>query len=231
MLSGQAAGKERRRMASGQNTDYRVVLQGGEGEITEKKSRFIATVQRVETEQEAAAFIEKTKKKYWDARHNCSAFVIGSRGELTRCSDDGEPAGTAGRPMLEVLLAEELCNVAVVVTRYFGGTLLGTGGLVRAYTQAVKAGLDKCVTGVIKHGTEVCLRTDYSDVGKVLYILGQQGVEPSESRYEQDVLLKIQIAAEHAPDLQQELVEATCGRIGWEPGAEITFVDKKGTKS
>lgn len=201
------------------------------GEITEKKSRFIATIQGVETEQEAAAFIEKMKKKYWDARHNCSAFVIGSRGELTRCSDDGEPAGTAGRPMLEVLLAEELCNVAVVVTRYFGGTLLGTGGLVRAYTQAVKAGLENCVTGVIKSGMEVCLRTDYNDVGKVLYILGQQGVEPSESRYEQDVQLTIQIAAEHAPDLQRELVEATCGRIRWEPGAEITFVDKKRTKS
>lgn len=231
MLSGQAAGKERRRMASGQNTDYRVVLQGGMGEITEKKSRFIATIQGVETEQEAAAFIERMKKKYWDARHNCSAFVIGSRGELTRCSDDGEPAGTAGRPMLEVLLAEELCNVAVVVTRYFGGTLLGTGGLVRAYTQAVKAGLENCVTGVIKSGMVVCLRTDYNDVGKVLHILGQQGVEPSESRYEQDVQLTIRIAAEHVPDLQRELVEATCGRIGWEPGAEITFVDKKRTKS
>lgn len=231
MLSRQASGKERRRMASGQNTDYRVVLQGGMGEITEKKSRFIATIQGVKTEQEAAAFIEKMKKKYWDARHNCSAFVIGSRGELTRCSDDGEPAGTAGRPMLEVLLAEELCNVAVVVTRYFGGTLLGTGGLVRAYTQAVKAGLDNCITGVIKSGMEVCLRTDYNDVGKVLYILGQQGVEPSESCYEQDVQLTIQIAAEHAPDLQRELVEATCGRIGWEPGTEITFVDKKRTKS
>ena len=218
-------------MASGQNTDYRVVLQGGVGEITEKKSRFIATVQGVETEQEAAAFIEKIKKKYWDARHNCSAFVIGSRGELTRCSDDGEPAGTAGRPMLEVLLAEELCNVAVVVTRYFGGTLLGTGGLVRAYTQAVKAGLENCVTCVIKRGMEVCLRTDYNDVGKVLYILGQQGVEPLESRYEQDVELKIQIAAVHAPDLQRELVEATCGRIRGEPKVEITFVDKKRTKS
>lgn len=231
MLSGQAAGKEHRRMASGQNTDYRVVLQGGQGEITEKKSRFIATVQRVETEQEAAAFIEKTKKKYWDARHNCSAFVIGSRGELTRCSDDGEPAGTAGRPMLEVLLAQELCNVAVVVTRYFGGTLLGTGGLARAYTQAVKAGLDNCETGVMKHGMEVCLRTDYNDVGKVLYILGQQGVEPSESRYEQDVQLTVQIAAGHVQGLQRELVEATCGRIGWEPKAEITFVDKERTKS
>ena len=139
-------------MASEKNLDYRVVLEGGQGEIVEKKSRFIATVRRVETEQEAAAFIEEIKKKYWDARHNCSAFVIGGRGELTRCSDDGEPSGTAGRPMLEVLLAEEIRNVAVVVTRYFGGTLLGTGGLVRAYTQAVKAGLDNCIVGVMTQG-------------------------------------------------------------------------------
>lgn len=210
-------------------------LQGGAsgraGEITEKRSRFIATVRSVESEQEAVSFIEEMKKKYWDARHNCSAFVIGSRGELTRCNDDGEPGGTAGRPMLEVLLAEELRNVAVVVTRYFGGTLLGTGGLIRAYTQAVKAGLDNCVTGVIKHGVEVCLRTDYNDIGKVLYILGQRGVEPSDSRYEQDVRLTVQIAAEQLESLQRELTEATCGRLAWEPGREITFVDKKGTKS
>lgn len=218
-------------MTSGRNADYRVVLQGGQGEITEKRSRFIATVRSVESEQEAVSFIEEMKKKYWDARHNCSAFVIGSRGELTRCSDDGEPGGTAGRPMLEVLLAEELCNVAVVVTRYFGGTLLGTGGLIRAYTQAVKAALDNCITGVIKHGMEVCLRTDYNDIGKVLYLLGQRGLEPSESRYEQDVHLTLQIAAEQLASLQRELTEATCGRLGWEPGREITFVDKKGTKS
>ena len=128
-------------MASEQSGDYRVLLAGGQGEIVEKKSRFIATVRSAATEQEAASFIEEMKKKYWDARHNCSAFVIGSRGEMTRCSDDGEPGGTAGRPMLEVLLAEEIRNVAVVVTRYFGGTLLGTGGLVRAYTMAVKEGL------------------------------------------------------------------------------------------
>ena len=120
-------------MASEQSGDYRVLLAGGQGEIVEKKSRFIATVRSAATEQEAASFIEEMKKKYWDARHNCSAFVIGSRGEMTRCSDDGEPGGTAGRPMLEVLLAEEIRNVAVVVTRYFGGTLLGTGGLVMAY--------------------------------------------------------------------------------------------------
>ena len=119
----------------------KTVYIGGEGEIVEKKSRFIATVRPVASEEEAVAFIAEMKKKYWDARHNCSAFVIGDRQELSRCSDDGEPAQTAGRPMLDVLLREEIHNVAVVVTRYFGGVLLGTGGLVRAYQGAVQAGL------------------------------------------------------------------------------------------
>lgn len=218
-------------MAAKQNGDYRVVLEGGQGEIVEKKSRFIATVRRVENEQEAAAFIEETKKKYWDARHNCSAFVIGGGGELTRCSDDGEPSGTAGRPMLEVLLGEGLRNVAVVVTRYFGGTLLGTGGLVRAYTQAVKAGLENSVTGVMRRGVAVCLQTDYNDVGKVLYILEQQEIKPTDSVYGQDVRLTVELAADRAPRLRRELVEATCGRIGWQSEREITFVDKKRAKS
>ena len=136
---------------------YQTVYEGGTGEIVEKKSRFIATVRPVETEEEALAFIEEMKKKYWDARHNCFAYVLGERQEIMRCSDDGEPSGTAGRPMLEVLLAEEIRNVAVVVTRYFGGTLLGTGGLVRAYSQAVKAGLENCVTGVMRQGVEILL--------------------------------------------------------------------------
>ena len=104
----------------------KTVYIGGEGEIVEKKSRFIATVRPVASEEEAVAFIAEMKKKYWDARHNCSAFVIGDRQELSRCSDDGEPAQTAGRPMLDVLLREEIHNAAVVVTRYFGGVLLGT---------------------------------------------------------------------------------------------------------
>lgn len=216
-------------MAEELNGGYRVVLEGGQGEIVEKRSRFIATVRRAETEQEAVAFIEEMRKKYWDARHNCSAFVVGSRGELTRCSDDGEPSGTAGRPMLETLLGQGLRNVAVVVTRYFGGTLLGTGGLVRAYTQAVKAGLDNSITGVMRQGVEICLRTDYNDIGKVLYILGQRGLEPSESLYGQDVRLTLQIGAQQAQELRRELVECTCGRVGWEQKAEITFVDKKGT--
>ena len=118
----------------------KIVFEGGEDEIVEKKSRFIATVRPVESEEEALDFIAAMKKKYWNATHNCSAFVVGENQELQRCSDDGEPQGTAGRPMLDVLLGEAVHNVAVVVTRYFGGTLLGTGGLVRAYSPVCTGG-------------------------------------------------------------------------------------------
>ena len=214
-------------MESNKLQTYRVLLEGGEGEIIEKKSRFIATVRRVENEEEAVAFVEEMKKKYWDARHNCSAFVIGSRGELTRCSDDGEPSGTAGRPMLEVLLGEGIRNIAVVVTRYFGGVLLGTGGLVRAYTQAVKAGLENCSIGAMVHGYEILLNTDYNGIGKVLYLLGQHGVEPIDSDYGVDVTLQIRIPSELAEGLKKEFVEATSGKIGWEILEELYFVDKE----
>lgn len=206
---------------------YRVLLEGGEGEIVEKKSRFIATVRKVETEEEAVSFIEEMKKKYWDARHNCSAFVIGSRAELTRCSDDGEPSGTAGRPMLEVLLGEGIRNIAVVVTRYFGGVLLGTGGLVRAYTQAVKAGIEECAIGAMVYGYEVQIGTDYNGIGKVLYTLGQYGVEAYESEYGADVMLKIRISAELSDKLQKELIEVTNGKVNWEKENETYFVDKE----
>ena len=108
---------------------YRFTWQGGTGEIVEKKSRFIATVAPVKSEEEAQSFIEHIRKQYWDARHSCTAFTIGSRHQLTRCSDDGEPAGTAGRPMLDVLLGENIHDTCAVVTRYFGGTLLGTEAL------------------------------------------------------------------------------------------------------
>ena len=125
---------------------FHTVYEGGEAEIIEKKSRFIATVLPVTCEEEALEFIESMKKKYWNATHNCYAYVIGERFETQRCSDDGEPQGTAGKPMLDVLLGEEIHNTAVVVTRYFGGTLLGTGGLVRAYSGAVKAGLEASIS-------------------------------------------------------------------------------------
>ena len=200
-------------MAQEEKKSYRVLLSGGGGEIIEKKSRFIATLRPCETEEEAVAFIEEMKKKYWDARHNCSAFCIGSRGELTRCSDDGEPSGTAGRPMLEVLLGEELKNVAVVVTRYFGGVLLGTGGLVRAYTQAVKVGLENCKTGVMQYGTELEIITDYNGIGKILYLLGNAGIEPASSDYTDKVKLRIYLPVEKEAALRRKWWKQPWG--GW----------------
>lgn len=207
--------------------EYRVLLKGGEGEIVEKKSRFIATIRKCEAEEEAVAFIEEMKKKYWDARHNCSAFVIGSRGELTRCSDDGEPSGTAGRPMLEVLLGEGVRNIAVVVTRYFGGTLLGTGGLVRAYTQAVKEGLQHCEFGVMRRGLELEVGTDYNGVGKILYLLGQRGIEPVGSSYTDSVSLQLLVPMEVVDTLQKEMVEVTNGKVTVIKGNERYFIDKE----
>ena len=183
----------------------RVVYTGGEGEITEKKSHFIATVKPVQSEEEAVAFINETKKKYWDARHNCSAFVIGERQELTRCSDDGEPAQTAGRPMLDVLLREKITDVAVVVTRYFGGVLLGTGGLVRAYQAATQAGLaasrliEKC------KGQQLLVHTDYNGLGKLQYLFGQKHTVILDTAYEADVTMIILVPAEQKDILRSLL--------------------------
>ena len=115
---------------------YQTVYSGGTAEIVEKKSRFIANVFPVTTEEEALEILEKIRKQYWDARHNCWAYVIGADHVSARCSDDGEPSQTAGKPMLDVIMGQELHNVLVIVTRYFGGTLRGTGGLVRAYSKA-----------------------------------------------------------------------------------------------
>lgn len=191
---------------------YRIVCLGGQGEIEEKKSRFIATVAPVESEEEAAAFIESIKKKYYDARHNCPAFIIGKNKELTRCSDDGEPSGTAGKPILEVLLGAGLTNVAVVVTRYFGGTLLGTGGLVRAYTQAAQEGLAACKTAVMRYGAKISIATDYTDLGKIQHLLGNKEIPILSSEYTDRVTLTVQVPEEEAEGLMRELTESTCAR-------------------
>ena len=206
---------------------YRVLLEGGQGEYVEKKSRFIATVRKCESEEQAAVFIEEMKKKYWDARHNCSAYCIGVRGELTRCSDDGEPGGTAGRPMLEVLTGEGIRNAAVVVTRYFGGVLLGTGGLVRAYTQAVQEGLKNCRTGWMKRGFEVEVVTVYNGIGKILYLLGEAGIEPVHSDYTDKVTLRLLLPAEQVESLRANIVDATAGKAEFHCGKELYFVDKE----
>jgi uncharacterized YigZ family protein len=177
----------------------------------------------VETEEEAAAFIAEMKKKYWDARHNCSAFTIGKNHELTRCSDDGEPAQTAGRPMLEVLLGEDVHNACVVVTRYFGGTLLGTGGLVRAYSGAVKEGL--LVSKVVEklRACEMTVRTDYAGVGKIQYLLSQDGITVLDSSYTDQVVFSLLVPVGSYESLENRLTEGTNGKAGIEKGDEIWY--------
>lgn len=191
---------------------YKTIFQGGQGEIIEKKSRFIANVRLVESEEEALAFIEEMKKRYWDARHNCFVYSVGENREYTRCSDDGEPSGTAGRPMLDVVLGEDIYNVAVVVTRYFGGILLGTGGLVRAYSKAVQEGL--AASRVIEkiHGISLEVTVDYTGIGKIQYIAGERKLPVLDSQYTDKVVLKLLVPSEQTETVQKDITEGTSGR-------------------
>lgn len=200
--------------------DYVVLMKGAEAELVEKKSRFIATVRPAASEEEAAAFIEEMKKKYYDARHNCSAFVIGNKAQITRSSDDGEPGGTAGRPMLEVLLGSEIRNIAAVVTRYFGGTLLGTGGLVRAYSGVLKEAIAKCETARQHFGVRIRIKTDYNAVGKIQYILASKNINAEDCVYAADVEMTVIAPIEEYDRLCKEIVEATSAR------AEISEIER-----
>ena len=206
-------------------SEYKAVYQGGEGEIVEKKSRFIATVIPAGSEEEVLAFIESVRKKYWDARHHCFAYVIGERNELQRCSDDGEPSGTAGKPMLEVLLGEEIHNVAVVVTRYFGGTLLGTGGLVRAYSAATKQGLASSVIITKILGVKLCISTDYTGLVKIQYILGQRGLQILDSVYTDKVELEALIPEDELAAVKAEITEGTNGQAMMQEGEFCYFAN------
>lgn len=202
---------------------YKILYRGGEGEIVEKKSRFIATTKPVETEEEAIAFIEEMKKKYWDARHNCSAYVIGDRGQIQRCSDDGEPSQTAGRPMLDVLIGEGISNVCVVVTRYFGGTLLGTGGLVRAYSGAVQEGLKHSTVLVKRLGKRIEVITDYSGIGKVQYVAAQMGLTTLDTVYTDQVAVTLIVPAGQAQELVRQVTEKTNGKAVTEETATLYY--------
>lgn len=204
---------------------YKAVYEGGQDEIVEKKSRFIATVRPVETEEEAVAFINEMKKKYWDAKHNCSAFVIGERQEFNRCSDDGEPAQTAGRPMLDVLLREGITNVAVVVTRYFGGVLLGTGGLVRAYQEATKAGLNASKIIVKQKGKRLSVQTDYTGLGKLQYLFASENITLEETEYTENVTIHAVIPEESTESIIKKITEATNGTAKTEWGDDIVFAE------
>lgn len=200
---------------------YKTVKQYGEGEIEEKKSRFLGKIKPVETEEEAVAFIESIKKQYWDARHNCYAFIIGEHSESVRCSDDGEPSGTAGKPMLEVLQNNGLKNVVAVVTRYFGGTLLGTGGLVRAYTQATQAALEEAQVATMTLMSVLVIKTDYNAIGKIKYMFAQDDVLVMGEEYGVDVAVTIAIPVSEKENVQKKITEVTNGKALMEEKEQI----------
>lgn len=195
---------------------YSTVCGCGTGEVTEKKSRFIADVFPVASEEEAASHIEKIRKQYWDARHHCWAYVIGRNPGTERMSDDGEPAGTAGKPILEVIKGRGLTDVLVVVTRYFGGTLLGTGGLVRAYTSAAAEGLSHA--GIMRKikGVRLRIGTDYTGLGKIQYILARRGVCVLDTVYTDRAEILAAVSDGELESLRKEITEETSGRAAVE---------------
>ena len=188
--------------------EYRTIYRGGEDEIVEKKSRFIATVVPVNTEEEALEFVEKTRKKYWDARHNCFAYIIGERGQLQRCSDDGEPNGTAGKPMLDVLL--------------------GNGGLVRAYSGAVKAGLDASVVITKILGVKLHIETDYTTFGKIQYILAQRELKILDTVYTDKVELEVLIPKTDVDQVMHAITEGTNAQAEMTAGEECYYAEIDG---
>ena len=209
-------------------TGYKTVYKGGVGEIEEKKSRFIASIEPVTSEEEAVTFFNKKKKEYWDARHNCTAFTIGEKHENTRCNDDGEPSGTAGRPMLDVLLREDIHNVAVVVTRYFGGTLLGTGGLVRAYQKSVQEGLKNSVIIARHKGCKLTITTVYTGLGKIQYILASKDITTLDTEYTEGVCIHTMVPSDQLAALQNDITQGTSGQAKMELGDEVEYAVLEG---
>ncbi len=193
--------------------NFKICYQAGSGEIVEKKSRFIAYVAPAASEAEAAAFIESIQKKHWDARHNCYAYVLGERGNIYKYSDDGEPAGTAGKPMIDVLIGEGMTDTCAVVSRYFGGVLLGTGGLVRAYTEALKAGLAAAKTGEKRKGYTLSFHLDYTLFEKVKRLAQERGYFVLDTVYGEDVRLRLLLPEEEWTFFTQKLADLSLGKM------------------
>lgn len=202
--------------------EYLALIEGGQDEIVEKKSRFIGYTAPVASEEEAAVFIETIRKRHYDARHNCFAYSIGTGSQpLLRFSDDGEPQGTAGKPILEVIQGSGIRNICIVVTRYFGGTLLGTGGLVRAYTDAAKAGIAASITRLKRQLIECELDMEYTDLGKIQYLIGNTDAEITDTIYTDKVLLKVRVYAPVFEKFGNEITESTGARVSVKKIGEV----------
>ncbi|MGL4799590.1 MAG: YigZ family protein [Cellulosilyticaceae bacterium] len=187
-------------------------------EIIEKKSRFIAYVYVIESQEEADMYLNEIRKKHWDAAHNCYAYQIGERNEIQRFSDDGEPQGTAGKPILDVLKGQDIKNTLIIVTRYFGGTLLGTGGLVRAYGRAAKEGVMEA--GLIEKLRIRLfeLQMSYPLSGKVQYLLNEKNYVIRETRYLEVVTFVVEVLVEDEENFTQWLIDKTNAEVSIQEG-------------
>ena len=183
-----------------------------------KKSRFICNLKRISTEEEARDFIAKIKKEHWKANHNCSAYTLGNRQEIQRSSDDGEPSGTAGVPMLEILKKKEIINVCAVVTRYFGGIKLGAGGLIRAYAGSVNHAIEEVGLVQIVNQRELILKLDYSLYDSVQRFLLTQNLQISDSEFLSEVTVRCFIDEEKINNFLELLTESFNGKIRVEKG-------------
>lgn len=205
---------------------YFTVRPEGQGEIEINRSRFIAYVRRVENQEEAIAFLQEIKKKHWDATHNCSAYIAGEQDQFQKMDDDGEPGGTAGKPIMEVIKRSELRDTAIVVTRYFGGIKLGAGGLIRAYGKAAAAGLKS--TGIIdriliqKHSFSF----DYTHLGKIENGLQARGIDIIHIDYLEKVTLTIGIEESREEEAKAFFNNFTGGKAIWEPGEQV-YIEKE----
>lgn len=199
-------------MTDTNNIPYKIITQNEEGYYEEKKSKFISYLSYVESEEEALSFLSSIKKKHYDAKHNCFAMIIGADSSLTRSSDDKEPHGTAGMPILEVLKGAGLTNVICVVTRYFGGTLLGTGGLVRAYSEATRDAVSKATIATITYTADISITVDYSLVNSIQYYLNNNSIKLIDTVYSENVSFIVRVAHESASDTVKEFTELCNGR-------------------
>ncbi len=194
-------------------TSYLTIARAGEVETEIKRSRFLCRLRRVDHEDQARAVVDEARREHWDARHHCSAFILGPAGQVQGSSDDGEPAGTAGAPMLEVLRGREISDVVAVVSRYFGGTLLGAGGLVRAYSDAVRAALDDA--GVVRRRRMrlVDVAAEHADAGRLEHDLRARGVIVQDVTYAGRATLRIAVPDDDVADLRETLAELTSGAV------------------
>ena len=203
--------------------EYLTISETGKGEYEEKKSRFLGEAVHVETEEEAAAYVAGIRRQYYDARHHCYAWVMGEGSERKKSADDGEPSGTAGQPILKVIEGSGCTNVLVIVTRYFGGTLLGTGGLVRAYTQAARASLENARTVRMCLCRILAVTVEYGALDKLLYELRRDGIEMGETEYGAKVTLHLTVEEARADALQAKISALTSGSAGIEIEEEGFF--------